>query len=243
VSRAVRPRSESSGVVQLKRLIQTLVFYQYERMVLGLSQINNPPRDCWSGKILDIYYNGLPHWVVDFGCYALTVRCADSLPVKVLERLKELVSTESSVKSLDKDFLEASREHFKVMEHYLDRSLGECPFRAEELRRVFADFLAEFQGGLSFRHWVVMPNHLHLITEPLRFESIDAFKCAIKDFKLRSTFFVNQYLGRSGKLWMPNAYDRWIRNELEYNRWVRYLRENPTKAGLCAQSVGWVGLR
>lgn len=193
--------------------------------------------------MIGMYHDRLPHWVVDYGCYALTFHCADSLPAVALEKLREIVASDRSVESSDDAFLEESRRRFKIMEHYLDQSYGTSPFKADSLRQAMHEFLEDFDGVFRFRHWVMMPNHLHLLTEPMRFESTNGFKRAIKDFKMKSTFFANRELDRSGRLWMTSDYDRWVRDVAEYRRWVKYLQANPVKAGLCRQPSNWVGLK
>jgi REP element-mobilizing transposase RayT len=190
-----------------------------------------------------IYHDQLPHWVVDYGCYSLTFHCKDSLPAAALLKLREIVASEASVASRDEAYVEQSRQRFAMMEHYLDQSHGACPFAHASIRSDLSQFIKDYDDGFRFRHWVVMPNHWHLLTEPVSFASTGAFKHAIKLFKMRSTAFVNKYTGLSGRLWMRSGYDRWVRDAVEYQRWVKYLHGNPVKACLCRQSKDWVGLK
>ena len=39
--------------------------------------------------------------------------------------------------------------------------------------------------------------------------------------------------------WQPESYDHWIRNDEERARIVRYIRNNPVTAGLCARPEDW----
>ncbi len=43
----------------------------------------------------------------------------------------------------------------------------------------------------------------------------------------------------SGPFWMPDTFDRFIRDEAHHNATVRYLHENPVKAGLCLRCEDW----
>ena len=201
------------------------------------------PADCWSGIMVDVYHDLLPHWVVDHGCYALTFHCRDSLPPAALRKMMEIVDSESLIESKDDAFLEQSRRRFRIMEFYLDQSYGSCPFESKLIRKSLGEFLEAYDDGFRFRHWVVMPNHLHLLTEPIDFVSGDEFKRAIKAFKMKSTVFTNRLTGSRGSLWMRSGYDRWVRNTTEYQRWIGYLRENPVKAKLCMEPQAWIGLR
>ena len=191
-----------------------------------------------------IYYDQLPHWVVDRGCYSLMLRCRGSLPDSVLMRLSEVNQNQQKIVAHDRESLEQQRRSFKILEAYLDQSQGFAPFRDDAVRGEFHDYLQNYNvAGLTFQHWVIMPNHLHLLTAPFNCERVECFKSAMTQFKQRSTQMLNRALGRNGKLWQSYQYDRWIRNETEYRRWLEYFKQNPVKAGLCQQPEGWVGLQ
>ena len=170
-------------------------------------------------------------------------RCRGSLPDAVRVRLSEINESQRRIVTCDEQALEQQRRSFKILEAYLDQSKGFAPFCGDAVRGEFHDYLQEYDvGGLRFHHWVIMPNHLHLLTAPLRCERIECFKSAMKQFKLRSTQMLNRTLGRRGALWQSHQYDRWVRHECEHRRWQEYFRHNPVKAGLCKQPESWVGL-
>ncbi len=52
--------------------------------------------------------------------------------------------------------------------------------------------------------------------------------------KGRSARAINALAGISGRLWQPEWFDRWMRDEAEFEKCVRYIRNNPVKAGLVA---------
>jgi hypothetical protein len=49
----------------------------------------------------------------------------------------------------------------------------------------------------------------------------------------------NKVLGRCSDFWQPESYDHLIRDEADFNHQVRYVLENPAKAGL--KNWKWVG--
>jgi len=49
----------------------------------------------------------------------------------------------------------------------------------------------------------------------------------------------NQYLKRSGQFWHHESYDHYIRNEEELYRIVKYMQNNPIKAGLVEKIEDW----
>jgi hypothetical protein len=52
----------------------------------------------------------------------------------------------------------------------------------------------------------------------------------------------NLLLGRTGEtFWQAESYDRWVRDESEWDRIAAYIENNPVKAGLvpCAEDYRW----
>ena len=190
-------------------------------------------RSRWSGTIVDIYRDTLPHWVVDFGCYAVTIRCKGSLPLPVQAKLKEIGLSLESIEPSSPQAEQLRRQHFAILDRVLDAGGGNSPFAEKTAAQAMHEFIAQYDfDGLQFDHWVVMPNHLHLITAPLTVSTKEEFKRHWKRFKALSAKHINQRLKSTGKFWQSSWYDRWIRTEEEHSRWQRYLNDNPGKAKL-----------
>ena len=49
----------------------------------------------------------------------------------------------------------------------------------------------------------------------------------------------NKILGRSGQFWQPESFDRYIRNQKHFLSVIRYIENNPVKAGLCLRPEDW----
>jgi REP element-mobilizing transposase RayT len=49
----------------------------------------------------------------------------------------------------------------------------------------------------------------------------------------------NRALGRTGRFWQPDYYDRYVRDRSHFDRAVMYIHENPVKAGLVAAASAW----
>jgi REP element-mobilizing transposase RayT len=88
-----------------------------------------------------------------------------------------------------------------------------------------------FWDGKTYRliAWCVMPNHMHVI-----FRLLPGARLAdvLKSWKSYTARMANRVLGRTGDLWQREYYDRLIRNGDELERAVRYVMNNPEKAGL-----------
>ena len=196
----------------------------------------------WQTRMIGIFRDQLPHWVAEYGRYAVTLRCRGSLPKEVLESLQQQAAHQRAVTPADEVAREEQRRIFLSLEHYLDQGIGHAPFRNASLALTFSRWLAEYHhNGLRFSEWVVMPNHLHLITQPLRSESCEHFRKTWIGFKKRSTRFLNGVAKRGGAFWQRSWFDRWIRDAGELAKWQRYLEQNPVKARLCLSPEAWPG--
>ncbi|MBC2601905.1 transposase [Puniceicoccus vermicola] len=191
----------------------------------------------WSTRFLGIYQDDLPHWVVEHGRYSVTLRCAGSLPSTTILQLEEQKRFLQTVEPKSPEAEKARRKVFLCLDEYLDRGWGFTPFSRLEVSKAFDVWLRKYKGDqLELSDFVIMPNHIHLLTRPIHLHSIEEFKRIWMRFKGRSARFLNQYLNRSGKFWQTYGYDRWIRNATEYQSWQKYLAQNPVKANLCRKS-------
>jgi REP-associated tyrosine transposase len=84
---------------------------------------------------------------------------------------------------------------------------------------------------------VVMPNHVHAITQSLTLSDGAAINLSeiIRSVKTFSARTINAQRGMQGSLWQDERYDRIIRDEVELLQKWQYLRNNPVEKGL-AQS-------
>ncbi|MFM8435291.1 MAG: transposase [Planctomycetia bacterium] len=105
------------------------------------------------------------------------------------------------------------------------------------------------QQSLLHRHgtvydlvaYVVMPSHCHVAFMPLGDTSGNRpFRQAIlQSLKRYTACRCNEVLGRSGRFWQPESFDRVVRGEASLERVVAYIERNPVKAGLCKKPEEW----
>lgn len=201
-------------------------------------------RSPWEGELVSIFHDSLPHWVVDYGCYAVTIRCAGSLPPVVASRMKEIHTSLKRIPSQSSDAQHFRRQLFHTLDASLDKGIGFAPFKDAATAGVLHRELCKYRhDGLRFPHFVIMPNHLHLLTNPVRFRTADAFQSAWQDFKARTGRMLNREIGRKGSFWQAGWYDRWVRDDVEYDRWCRYFEQNPVKASLCSNPAEYPWLK
>lgn len=92
--------------------------------------------------------------------------------------------------------------------------------------------------GQSYRllAWVIMPNHIHLLAT--RFENYTLAE-TMQSIKSITSHKANRILKRAGQFWMPDYFDRYIRNAQHFAKAKRYIEDNPVKARLCSRPEDW----
>ena len=90
-------------------------------------------------------------------------------------------------------------------------------------------------GHYILRAYVIMPNHVHLLLDPLA--SLQRLTNGVKGVSARDA---NIRLGRTGKpFWQDESFDHWIRDAGQFARTKAYIENNPVKARLCANAQDW----
>ena len=162
----------------------------------------------------------LPHWESEGGIYFVTFRLADSLPQSVMRELHrdELIKPKQEQRLA------------KKMEDFLDHGAGACILRQPRIAAIVANALRQFDGTrYRMLAWCVMPNHVHVVFQPLVGHELAEILHAWKSF---TAVEVNRKLPRSGPLWQKEYYDHLIRDGTQLKRAVRYTVENPARAGM-----------
>jgi REP element-mobilizing transposase RayT len=177
----------------------------------------------------------LPHWEKEEGLYFITFHQADSLPSSVLEKIAErhriLEAANDNNASLlpTQKTLLAAYSRLRI-EEYFDRGSGSCAFNDHRIAGALAAAL-RFREGMHYRllAWCIMPNHVHVVVRLFPGQELARVVKAWKNFSAKAA---NLALARKGRFWQREYYDRLIRNGDEFDRAIRYVLENPAKAGL-----------
>lgn len=178
----------------------------------------------------------LPHWERENGVYFVTFRLADSLPKTITNRLK--IERNEILKVLDKTERELSlsekqridRLFSSKINEYLDGGFGNCILRENKIAEIVANSLKHFDGErYDLFSWCVMPNHVHVVFRTLQNNSLDEILHSWKSFTAHE---INRALGKNGKIWQREYYDRLIRDQEEFERVNSYVLRNPAKANL-----------
>jgi REP element-mobilizing transposase RayT len=124
----------------------------------------------------------------------------------------------------------------KRIEKYEDSGKGACYLRDERIARLVEDALKRFNGErYRLIAWCIMPNHVHVLIKMMDAPLPDI----VKEWKSYTAHAANKILGRSGTFWMPDYFDRYIRDEEHFRTTVDYIFQNPVQAGLVDAPEKW----
>lgn len=120
----------------------------------GLAARRHPDERVWWDR------GFLPHvessQLLQHVCY----RLADSLPEHVVRQM------EDELKSIPPSLRDPEKEH--RVNAYLDAGYGSCVLRIPEIASLVASTFLHFHGQRYHLHaWCVMPNHVHVLFQPV----------------------------------------------------------------------------
>lgn len=169
----------------------------------------------------------LPHYDSTELTQFVTFRLANSLPATILRTL-EIKRAAGKMNDLQYQW---------EVEKTLDLGRGPVFLKRPEIARLVSETIIRFDGEkYVLKNWTVMPNHVHLLVRTLEGFTLSEAIHSIKSF---TALRANRLLGRKGRFWSPDYFDRFIRNYIHFNRVYTYVDENPVKAGLCSTPSDW----
>ena len=162
----------------------------------------------------------LPHWEQAGGCYFITFRAADSLPLGACKALAE------NQPQIDRGQRRTSRAWHEA----LDTCHGECLLRSPGLRSHVVETLRHGDGTrYDLEGFIVMPNHVHVLAG---FAESGAMQRQCRNWKHYSASAINRDVGRRGCFWQWESYDHLVRDPVSLQRFRDYLDGNPRQAHL-----------
>ena len=172
------------------------------------------------------YFRNLPHFDGGETLQFLTARLFDSLPQKVLKKWRE---------KLERDKNKIAFR--KKIEQFLDSGYRECLLGQPEIAAMVQDSLL-FHNNSKYKlfAWVVMPNHIHFLVRPFENIELEEITHSVKSYTAHEA---NKLLERQGSFWQEETFDRYIRNRKHYVNVIKYIENNPVKAGLCEKKEDW----
>ena len=196
------------------------------------------------------YRRRLPHIQPEGATLFITFRLANSLPIEVVKilreenwqikkRLKQIADKKESEKQSELE----SRRLFSKWDDALDNlAFGEKYLSNPQIAELVAESLHYRDRKVyDLDAFCIMPNHAHLICEPLeenkgKYFSLSKIMHSIKRHTARQS---NLILGREGAFWQHENYDHFVRSGAELERIIKYVLYNPVKAKLIDDWAKW----
>jgi putative DNA methylase len=171
----------------------------------------------------------LPHFEHPNLIQTVTFRLHDSLPKR---KLKEWDRELTHLPPEDRQ-----QKLRAWIEKFLDSGHGSCWLRDSRIAKIVEDVILHFDGErYHLLAWCIMPNHVHAMIETKPDRDLSDL---LHSWKSYSAHQANKLLGRSGAFWQREYFDRFIRDGSHYENAMRYIADNPVKAGLVHSADEW----
>ena len=197
----------------------------------------------------------LPHIQPKDSIFFITFRLHGSLPANVIASLTE--EYESQMKFL-KERSKMSRERFdpsaihrwcfERFDEFLEKySEGPTYLSRNDVAQIVADSIRFWNNKrYTLVGYCIMPNHVHLVIDIGGYTNnvyknktsypLSRIMETLKGYTAKSA---NAVLLRTGHFWQKESYDHVVRDGNELNRIIRYVMDNPVKAGLVNSPQDW----
>jgi menaquinone-specific isochorismate synthase len=182
---------------------------------------------------------------MDDATYFITFRLADSLPKAVLDQIvSERERIDQTARQQGREISASERQHLKRLttvriEQYLDSSSGKCSLSVPNVAAIVADTLLLFdEKRYRLFAWCIMPNHVHAV---VKIFPANCLADVLHSWKSYTSRQANRILATRGIFWQREYYDHLLRDQVQFERAVGYVLENPVKANL--QNWEWVWVR
>jgi REP element-mobilizing transposase RayT len=164
----------------------------------------------------------------------VTFHLADSLPQSILQRL------DTELKTLPTHKRDAERR--RRVDAWMDAGHGSCVLRIPGIAEMVQGSLLNFDSErYRLLAWVVMPNHVHVLFQPLHGWTVAKIVASWKKFTARKICddLRDRMEAPLAPVWHREYWDRFIRDQRHFEQTVEYIHLNPVDAGLVTTAETW----
>ncbi len=179
---------------------------------------------------VDIHNRNLPHWQQKEKMHFVTFRTYDSIPEEKLNKLKEK-QLEFISRYSEPYTVEQEREYrhlfFEKIDEWMDNCYGECLLKSEQYSSVIKNALEYYDNDkYKLDHWVVMPNHVHVLLLLVNDSELSEILHGWKSFTANQ---INKKTGNKGQFWQHESFDHIVRDEFFLDKYRDYIVQNKSK--------------
>ena len=195
----------------------------------------------------EFYKRKLPHIQPKGATLFVTFRLAGSLPQTVIEQLRAEREAEVQAATTDEARYLAEKQYFGRFDEQLHQSGGPHYLKQPALAQLVADSLHHRdQTVYRLDAFTILSNHAHVVFAPLQKDvnpdgtpQYHKLSKIMQSLKRHTANECNKLLGRQGTFWQAESYDHIVRDTAEWERIIRYVLNNPVKAGLVSEWWKW----
>lgn len=195
---------------------------------------------------VEYYRRHLPQWQPQGTTFFVTFRLKGSLPDDALIRLREQLEQAkgklAGVPGPQQDEPEQAR-HPAGWESILDKAQSGPRWLARpDIAPIIKDALLSRDGRVyTLDAFCVMPNHVHALFELLQQDDDDTAQRnkIMRSLQRQTARRANNVMWRQGVFWEDESYNEIIRSADQLLRAVRYVLDDPVRAGLAAEWQDW----
>jgi putative transposase len=197
----------------------------------------------------DIYYrHHLPHIHPEGYPIFVTFNLIESLPKEVIKSLKGQRDQELKVSDTTRRS-QVDEKYFNKYDEWLDRCKnGPKWLQDQNAASIVMKKIRSFENErYDLLTYCIMPNHVHLLVKLIVKEAINhqgttaAYLLAdtLRLIKGSTARECNLILKRTGSFWHHESYDHYVRDDQQLERIIKYILNNPVKAGLVKEWIEW----
>ena len=199
-------------------------------------------------ELIEKHRRFLPHYQEAGQVISLTWRLEGELPLAIEALVQDMKSLMIEIKS--KSNKQCSHDLFTQYERLVQRyddQLGKhkspgLNLIVPEQAIIITTAFHFYNKQLYILHaYCIMPNHVHLLLEPLRQQ--DGRYTPISDIVRRLKGYTAKQITLKApdtqNVWRADYFDRFIRSDRDYINTVLYILNNPVKASLISDSRSW----
>jgi REP-associated tyrosine transposase len=130
---------------------------------------------------------------------------------------------------------------FKKYDLLLDKPVNKIQYLNQPQIREICEKAIHYYDNKEYKLicYCIMPNHIHLVIDLIKNSRLlGDILGSIKKYSARES---NKVLGKRGKFWQLESFDRLIRDEIELYYIIRYVLTNPVNASLVKKWKEWKG--
>ena len=150
-----------------------------------------------------------------------------------------LLQIENELRTVTDDRRDVERR--KRLDAWTDSGYGSCVLWKPEIAGMMQGALLEFESRrYRLSAWVIMPNHVHVLFQPLSGWLVAKIVASWKKFSARMICHMLRDAGKkAGPVWHREYWDRYMRDSKHLAKAIEYIHMNPVKAGLADRAEDW----